>query len=63
MSYVKAITGISKKCIVLDLDNTLWGGIVGEDGFDGIKLGPSSPGNSYVDFQRHLIWSKKANHK
>src|SRR4029077_14878490 len=39
MSYVKAMMGINKKCIVLDLDNTLWGGIVGEDGFNGIKLG------------------------
>ena len=60
MGYVKAITGTSKKCIVLDLDNTLWGGIVGEDGFDGIKLGSTSPGNAYVEFQRYLLslWQK-----
>ena len=38
MSYVKTMLGVSRKCIVLDLDNTLWGGIVGEDGFDGIEL-------------------------
>lgn len=55
MSYVKAVMGINKKCIVLDLDNTLWGGIAGEDGFNGIKLGPIPPGNAYVEFQRHIL--------
>ena len=37
MGYVYAISGITKKCIVVDLDNTLWGGVIGEDGFDNIK--------------------------
>jgi len=55
MKYVIAYLGISKKCIVLDLDNTLWGGIVGEDGFNGIKLGPEPPGNAYMEFQRVLL--------
>ncbi|HVZ62329.1 MAG TPA: HAD-IIIC family phosphatase [Candidatus Nitrosotalea sp.] len=55
MGYVKAILGLNKKCIVLDLDNTLWGGVVGEDGFNGIKLGPTPPGNAYVEFQKHLL--------
>lgn len=55
ISYIIAVTGLSKKCIVLDLDNTLWGGIAGEDGFDGIKLGPAPPGNAYVELQRHLL--------
>jgi len=54
MSYVIAFLGITKKCIVLDLDNTLWGGIVGEDGFDGIHIGPQPPGNSFLEFQKHL---------
>ena len=36
MRYIYAITGITRKCIVLDLDNSLWGGIIGEDGFDNI---------------------------
>lgn len=53
--YVIAHLGMSKKCIVLDLDNTLWGGIVGEDGFNGIKLGPEPPGNAYVEFQKVLL--------
>lgn len=55
MGYVKAIMAMNKKCIVLDLDNTLWGGIVGEDGFNGIKLGPTPPGNAYVEFQRSIL--------
>jgi FkbH-like protein len=44
-----------KKCVVLDLDNTLWGGIVGEDGLEGIQLGDDFPGNAYREFQRHLL--------
>ena len=55
MGYVKAVLGLNKKCIVLDLDNTLWGGIVGEDGFEGIKLGDGPIGRAYVEFQRHLL--------
>ena len=55
MGYVIALLGLSKKCIVLDLDNTLWGGIIGEDGFNDIKLGPQSPGNAYVEFQKYLL--------
>jgi len=55
MGYIKPMTGKNRKCIVLDLDNTLWGGIVGEDGFDGISLGPTYPGNPFVEFQRLLL--------
>ncbi len=55
MGYVIGYLGLSKKCIVLDLDNTLWGGIVGEDGFNGIRLGPEPPGNAYLEFQRVLL--------
>jgi len=43
------------KVIALDVDNTLWGGIVGEDGFDGIALGHEYPGNAYLAFQRRLL--------
>jgi FkbH-like protein len=43
------------KVLVLDADNTLWGGIVGEDGFDGIAIGPDYPGNAYLDFQRRIL--------
>ena len=55
MGYINAVLGLVKKCIVLDLDNTLWGGIVGEDGFDGIKLGDDPIGRAYVEFQYNLL--------
>ncbi len=46
--------GKSKKCLVLDLDNTLWGGIVGDDGVNGVVLGQGSgPGEAYLAVQRH----------
>ena len=55
MGYIKPISGTNRKCIVLDLDDTLWGGIVGEDGFDGIELGHTSNGKAFVDFQKELL--------
>ena len=55
LSYIIAVLGLSKKCVVVDLDNTLWGGVVGEDGFNEIKLGLEPPGNAYVEFQRNLL--------
>ena len=47
-----------KKVIVLDLDNTLWGGIIGEDGIDEIKLGEDGIGKAYRDFQKLLLAMK-----
>ncbi len=44
-----------KKCLVLDLDNTLWGGIVGEDGAEGIALSLDPPGNSFIAFQQAIL--------
>jgi FkbH-like protein len=55
MKYFRALTGMAKKCLVLDLDNTLWGGVIGEDGIDGIQLGPNYPGNAFVEFQRAVL--------
>jgi len=56
LGYIKPILGINKKCIVLDLDNTLWGGIIGEDGISGIKLGSIEPiGKAFVEFQKYLL--------
>jgi FkbH-like protein len=47
--------GISKKVIVVDLDNTLWGGIIGDDGFNNIVVGPETPeGEAFQNFQRYL---------
>jgi len=54
MPYIISFLGLTKKCIVVDLDNTLWGGVVGEDGFDGIRLGPQPPGNAFIEFQKYL---------
>jgi FkbH-like protein len=53
-----SIDGKRKKCLVLDLDNTLWGGILGEDGLEGIQLGNSYPGKAYYDFQIGLMQAK-----
>ena len=44
-----------RKCVVLDCDNTLWGGVVGEDGVDGIQIGDEFPGSAYRDFQKLLL--------
>ena len=44
-----------KKCIVLDLDNTLWGGVIGEDGFDGIQLSVGGDGAPFIAFQQVLL--------
>lgn len=44
-----------KKCLVLDLDNTLWGGIVGEDGIENLTLSTSAPGNSFLAFQQAIL--------
>jgi FkbH-like protein len=55
MTYAVLLKTPRAKCIVLDADNTLWGGIVGEDGPDGIALGPDYPGSVFVAFQRRLL--------
>jgi len=46
--------GRSAKCLVLDLDNTIWGGVIGDDGLDGISLGEgSAEGEAFLQFQRY----------
>ena len=55
MRYVKPLKGLTRKCVVVDLDGTLWGGVVGEVGPDGIQLGPAAPGIEFVDFQEALL--------
>lgn len=47
-----------KKIIALDLDNTLWGGVIGEDGVEGIELSDHKEGQRYFDFQRQLLEMK-----
>ena len=50
----KALAGRIKKCVVLDLDNTLWGGVIGDDGMDNIEIGELGRGHVFTDFQRWL---------
>ena len=54
-SYLIPLAGKKKKCIVLDLDNTLWGGVIGEDGLSGIKLSPAGEGQQFYYFQKLLL--------
>jgi FkbH-like protein len=49
-----AQVGARKKCLLLDLDNTLWGGVIGEDGLQGIQLSETGEGARYKDFQRRI---------
>ncbi len=54
-ALVMATQGKAKKCVVLDLDDTLWGGTVGEDGIEGLHLGPGhAEGEAFAAFQRYL---------
>src|SRR5215471_13970597 len=55
MAHVRAATGLSRKVLVCDLDNTLWKGVIGEDGLSGITVGPgSAEGEAYADLQRYI---------
>jgi len=55
MKFIRALRGRVRKCLVVDCDNTLWGGIIGEDGIGGIKLGSAYPGSCYTTFQREIL--------
>ena len=55
MRFITPLSGRICKVLVVDLDNTLWGGVVGEDGFDGIKLGPEYPGAAFQWVQQALL--------
>ncbi|MCL2660589.1 MAG: HAD-IIIC family phosphatase [Acidobacteriaceae bacterium] len=51
---LQALYSTPRKVLCTDLDNTLWGGILGEDGAEGIVVGSAFPGNSYLEYQRYL---------
>jgi FkbH-like protein len=53
--YIRPLVGKSKKCLVLDCDNVLWGGTIGEDGMPGIKLGKTYPGSAYHELQQEIL--------
>ena len=57
MDIICAIKGQFKKCLILDLDNTVWGGVIGDDGLEGIQLGHGlGIGKAFTEFQ---MWVKK----
>lgn len=54
-NMIKSLFGKNKKALALDLDNTLWGGVVGDDGVDNLELGQeTSLGQAYTEFQQYL---------
>lgn len=52
---IESIALKRKKCLVLDLDNTLWGGVLGEEGIEGIKIGGDYPGKAFLYWQEALL--------
>ncbi|MBV9341722.1 MAG: HAD family hydrolase [Acidobacteria bacterium] len=55
LRFLAPLAGKSAKALIVDLDNTLWGGVIGEDGFDGIKLSAEYPGAGFQALQRALL--------
>ncbi len=55
-NYIQAINGQFKKCLIIDLDNTMWGGIIGDDGLEGIEIGDLGIGKAFTELQ---YWFKE----
>ena len=56
LDIINALQGKFKKCLIIDLDNTIWGGIIGDDGIENIQLGSLGIGKAFSEFQ---YWIKK----
>ena len=57
---IKAVFGLSKKCLVLDLDNTLWGGIIGDIGVENLQIGHETPAaEMFTEFQNYVLELKR----
>jgi FkbH-like protein len=56
VDVLKVLNGKAKKCVILDLDNTVWGGIIGDDGLENIQMGGFGIGKAFTEFQ---YWIKK----
>jgi FkbH-like protein len=54
-AVIAAAEGLSAKCVAVDLDNTLWGGVIGEDGLAGVRLGGSAQGEAHLALQEYLL--------
>lgn len=59
VDIVLASVGRTVKCVVVDLDNTLWGGVIGDDGMEGITISPSGEGEPFARLQHYLLELKK----
>jgi FkbH-like protein len=56
MAQLRAVLGLTRKVLVTDLDHTLWKGVIGEDGLEGIEIGPESPhGEAHAALQQYLL--------
>ncbi len=53
--HFRNLNGCVRKLLILDADNTLWGGVVGEDGADGIEVGDTKVGQAYTNFQNNIL--------
>lgn len=58
ISIINAYGGKFKKCLILDLDNTLWGGIIGDDGLEEIEIGDLGIGKAFTNFQKWILQLK-----
>jgi len=56
LAIINALQGKLKKCLIIDLDNTIWGGIIGDDGLENIQLGSLGIGKAFTEFQ---YWIKQ----
>lgn len=56
VKMIQSQCGVQKKCVICDLDNTLWGGVIGDDGIGGIEIGEHGTGPAYTEFQ---LWLKE----
>ncbi|MDN3675801.1 HAD-IIIC family phosphatase [Flavobacterium paronense] len=56
LNIIESLNGNFKKCVILDLDNTIWGGIIGDDGIENIQIGSLGIGKAFSEFQ---YWIKK----
>lgn len=51
VDIINSVRGVFKKCLILDLDNTLWGGVIGDDGLENIQIGTLGIGKAFSEFQ------------
>jgi FkbH-like protein len=54
VTFIAAFLGVIKKCLIIDLDNTIWGGVIGDDGLQGIEIGTLGVGKSYTELQKWI---------